>query len=249
MRFGEERTRPARDLLAHVPIASPVCVVDAGCGPGNSTAMLAQRWPDAAILGFDSDKAMLEAANDAGIPARFVFSELATWAPDAPIDVIFSNAALHWADDPPAVARRYFGFLKSGGALALQVPQNFDQPTHLAIRETAADPRWKEKLKNVRVFDPSRIPRAPDYMRALRAEGAVIDAWMTEYYHRLQGEDPVFHWVAASALRPFLAALQGQERETFAEAMKDRYREAYGPELDGSVVLPFRRLFVIALRG
>ncbi len=246
LKFGDERTRPAFDLLGRVPVEKPSHVVDLGCGPGNSTALLAARWPSANIEGIDSSVEMIAKAQDSGVRARFSVADFETWTPDAPSDVIFSNAAIHWAPDSVALAVRLFGMLAPGGALAVQIPQNFDRPSHTLLHALARDPRWMARLQGARQIDPDTFPRAPEFVRAL---GGDVDAWTTDYLHILRGADPVFNWVSGSALRPFLDLLDDADRIAFEADLKRQYLAAYPPEPDGSTLFPFRRLFVVARRG
>ena len=248
MRYGDERTRPAVDLLARVTSAHPARVVDLGCGPGNSTALLVARWPDAEVVGLDSSAEMIATATAANIPARFAVADFDTWAPDAAPDVIFANAAFQWSHDPLALVRRLFAVLPSGGALAFQIPQNFDQPTHVAVRDIAAKEPWADKLADARWYDPAGFARAEDYARALAPSGARLDIWTTDYLHRLTGADPVFRWMEGTALRPFLTRLHGGERAAFEAAVKTALTAAYPAEPDGTTLFPFRRLFVVASR-
>ena len=246
LKFGGERTRAAADLLARVPLNAPRHVVDLGCGPGNSTALIASRYPSADILGVDSDDAMLTKARAEHVNARFEAGDFETWTPRQAPDLIYTNAALHWAVDPLGVASRLFQSLAPGGALALQAPQNFDKPSHVEMRAAAQDGPWKEKLRGV--FQPLML-RAQDYARTLAPHGAKLDAWSTAYLHILDGEDAVLKWISGSALRPYFALLNVDERAAFESNLAARLRRAYPPEADGRTYFPFHRVFVIASRG
>jgi len=246
MQFGAERTRPAADLLARVPNDKPKRVVDLGCGPGNSTALLAACWPDAQVLGVDSSVEMIQAANATDVNASFVIGDFESWEPPSPPDVIFANAAFQWSSNPIALVRRLFAHLAPGGVLAFQVPQNFDQPSHVVMREVAANGPWAEKLDGARWYDPGGFARAPEYARALSR--ARRDIWTTDYLHILRGPDPVFRWMAGTGLRPFLDRLEGEERVAFEDEILTRFAAAYPLEPDGSTFFSFRRLFVIAAR-
>ena len=249
MRFGDERTRPAVDLLARVMTINSAHVVDLGCGPGNSTALLVARWPDAEITGLDSSVEMIATATAANIPARFAAADFDTWTPDAIPDVIFANAAFQWSRDPLTLVRRLFALLPDDGVLAFQIPQNFDQPSHVAVRDIAAKEPWAERLADARWYDPAGFARAEDYARTLAPLGARLDVWTTDYLHRLTGADPVFRWMEGTGLRPFLTRLHGDEREAFEAAIKTAFAIAYPPEPDATTLFPFRRLFVVATKG
>jgi trans-aconitate 2-methyltransferase len=229
-----------------VPLTKPARVVDLGCGPGNSTALIASRYPKADILGVDADEAMLAQARAANINARFEAGDFETWAPREAPDLIYSNAALHWAADPLAVAARLFQTLAPGGVLALQVPQNFDRPSHIEMRAAAQDWPWAAKLAGV--FQPLLLS-GEDYARALSPLGAKLDVWSTAYLHVLEGADPVLKWISGSALRPYFAQLNAEERASFEANLAVRLRRAYPPESDGRTYFPFHRLFVIAAQS
>jgi trans-aconitate 2-methyltransferase len=245
MSFGDERTRPAADLLARVAVDAPRRIVDLGCGPGNSTALLRARFADADITGVDSSETMLAQARASGVPARWEQGDFDSWSPETPVDLIYANAAFQWSADPIALVTRLFTLLAPGGALAFQVPQNFDQPSHVEVRAAVDDGPWAAKLKSVKQYDPG-YSKAPDYARALIPLSAALDIWTTEYLHLLDGPDPVFRWISGTGMRPFTQALEGAERAAFEQAARERLARAYPPEPDGRTLFPFRRLFVIA---
>ena len=243
--FGDERLRPARDLLARVPLEAPARIADLGCGPGNATELLAQRWPDAAILGVDSAPEMLERARKSGIEAEWVEADLARWAPDQPFDLIYANAVLQWLDDHERLFPRLMGFLRPGGALALQMPRNFEAPSHAMMRETAASGPWAGRLRGVLRGAPVGPPS--DYFAILKVHAADLDIWETEYLHVLEGHDPVLKWTRGTALRPVIDALPEVESAAFEAAYTARLRLAYPRREDGQTLFPFRRLFIVAL--
>lgn len=249
MRFGTERTRPALDLVMRIPDIGVRRIVDLGCGPGNSTQFLASRWPDAAIIGVDSSPEMIAAARKQVAHADFAVADFETWAPETPPDVIFSNAALHWSKDIVTLVVRLFHALAPGGVLAVQIPQNFDRPSHTIPHTMAGEALWAQKLVGARWFDPAHFPRDLTLARPLAAAGAGLDVWTTDYLHLLRGRDPVFDWAAATTLQPFMAALEPPDCAAFAAEARRRYAAAYPPEADGATVVPFRRLFVVARRG
>lgn len=241
--FADERTRPAADLLARVPVERPGRVVDLGCGPGNSTALLSQRWPDAKVEGLDSSPQMIEAAKKSGAKAEFVIADIAAWEPSARYDVIFSNATYQWLPDHRALLPRLMGFVAKGGVFAFQVPNNQYAPSHNLMRETAEEGPWAVKLKNVRgIF----VEKAQDYFDMLAFHGASIDIWTTEYLHVLDGEAAVFKWVSGTGLRPYLDPLDADEREAFVRTYKAKLNEAYPRRADGRTLFPFSRLFAVA---
>ncbi|MFF9349525.1 trans-aconitate 2-methyltransferase [Streptomyces sp. NPDC014734] len=250
LRHADHRTRPFHDLLARVPdppAAPAPRVADLGCGAGNVTALLARRWPRARITGYDNSPQMLERARThAGPLLDFVEADAATWTPAEPFDVIVSNALLQWVPDHLARLPVWLDALTPGGTLALQVPGNFDQPSHVLMRELAASPRWRERLHGV-LRHADAVPAPTAYLDALTAPGITADVWETTYLHLLHGEDPVLDWVKGTGLRPVLTALGDDPgaRDAFLAAYRDLLRTAY-PAGPHGTVFPFRRVFAVA---
>lgn len=241
LQFEEYRTRPARDLLARVPAERPGTVVDVGCGPGNSTRLLLERWPEASITGIDSSAPMLARARDAIPDARFVEADLREWAPDGSVDVIFSNATLQWLGDHPAVLDHLLSWLAPGGTLAAQMPRNYSEPSHVRMRELAES--WGEQLRGVLRVAP--VATTAEYHRMLAGAGRKVDVWETEYLHVLEGDDPVVEWMRGSGLRPVLDRLAPAAGEEFAAAYAAAMRDAYPREPDGTTLFPFQRVFLV----
>jgi len=241
--FGEERTRPAADLLARVPIKTVRRIADLGCGPGNSTALLRARWPDAEIDAIDFAPEMLKDARASGVEASFIEADIATWQPDESYDVIYSNAALQWLGEHETLLPRLLSFVRNGGALAVQVPRNFDERCHRLIREAVADPRWRDELKDVR--DWWNVLKPEVYFDLFSARAQIIDMWETRYFHILDGKDPVFHWMMGTGLRPFAAALKSPLKEKFLEHYRALLAEAYPPQPGGKTIHRFLRLFFV----
>ncbi len=242
--FGAERTRPAIDLLARVAGEAPARVADLGCGPGNSTALLAARWRDAAIDGIDNSQDMLAAARNSPVHANWILSDVAQWAPELRYDVIFSNATLQWLPGHRALLPRLMGFLAQGGTFAMQVPRNFDQPCHTLIRAAAIGKSWAHKFEGVR--DWWHVLAPEEYFGVLEGCASSIDLWQTNYVQVLRGEDAVFRWMSGTGLRPFAAALDDDERAEFLEIYRDGVAAAYPMRQSGVTLYPFRRLFVVA---
>ena len=240
--YADERGRPFLDLIARIDAESPRRVVDLGCGPGNLTGLLAQRWPDADVLGLDSSPEMIERAQAPGV--RFAVGDLREWVSDEPeqVDVLVSNATLQWVPDHLELLPRLVERVSPGGWFAFQVPGNFDEPSHTIRRDLAAEERYVEHTADVAVPD-SQDPAT--YLEVLAATGCTVDAWETTYLHVLTGDDPVFTWVSGTGARPTLEALPPGLREGFEEEFRARLRAAY-PRHDYGVLLPFRRVFVVA---
>lgn len=247
-KFENERNRPVRDLLAQIHTVPVATAVDIGCGPGNSTELLIERFPQATISGMDSDADMIEAARKRLPHISFDRADIATWQPPATYDVILSNAVLQWLPKHETLMPSLVGKLAPGGSLAVQMPDNLDEPAHVLMREIAADGPWAGKLAGAA---GSRAPRhdADWYYRVLRGSAGSIDIWRTTYHHPLAGgAAAVVEWFKGSGLRPFLAPLDEAEREDFLARYQEAVAGAYPAMPDGTVLLPFPRLFFVATR-
>jgi trans-aconitate 2-methyltransferase len=244
-RFERERTRPAEDLLARINTPIQRKIVDLGCGPGNSTALLAERYPQSAIVGLDSSPDMLASARSRLPRAEFRLGDIAEWT-DPEVDLVFANAALHWVPDHLGVMRRLAGALPAGGCLAVQMPDNEDEPSHALMREVAATARFRVKLADAGKAR-ERIGAFADYDAALSPE-CDLDLWRTTYVHRLAGPDAIVAWVESAGLRPFLNPLDADERAAFLTLYRAEIARAYPPSADGHALLPFPRLFIVATR-
>jgi trans-aconitate 2-methyltransferase len=245
LRFSDERLRPALDLLARLPVRSPARIVDLGCGTGNITAILTQRFPSADVLGVDSSAAMLAKAREAGLSCRFVQADIAAWQPETAPEVIYSNAALHWIGEHETLFPRLLSLLAPGGCLAVQMPAMHDAPLRALQYQVAEGGPWAERLKHIRSAPPILDPGV--YWDLLRPRAASLDLWETVYLHPLQGEDAVMEWASGSSLRPFLDALPEAERQSFRHAYAAAVRPHYPRRPDGTTLLPFRRLFIVAI--
>lgn len=251
LRFGDERTRPALDLLARVPLGEVELACDLGCGPGNSTALLRERWPGARLVGVDSSEAMLERARALaereGWRASFVRARIEDWTPSEPPDLLLSNAALHWVGALERHVPRLFDALPAGGVLAYQVPQRVrGQPFVEALLAVARDGPWAARFDPLPWGGPSPSPQEHHGWLAGRAR--TLEVWTSEFLHALEGEDPVLEWTRGSALLPFLERLDGEERERFVARYRERLRGAYPRSADGRTLFPFARLLVVASR-
>lgn len=247
LRFSDERLRPAADLLAQVRLDQPRRVVDLGCGPGNVTTLLAARFPQAEVTGIDSSAAMLAKARVAAPACRFLEADVGAWTPDSPPDLIYSNAALHWVGGHETLLPRLLSLLAPGGVLAVQMPAMHDAPLRALQPAVAASGPWADALRGV--GSARSILSAEAYWDLLRPHTATLDIWRTTYMHALQGEDAVAEWAAGSSLRPFLDALPANLRAAFRAAYAAALRPHYPRRPDGSTLLPFRRLFIVARGG
>jgi trans-aconitate 2-methyltransferase len=247
LRFADERTRPCRDLAAAVALEAPRRVVDLGCGPGNSTAVLAARWPDAEIVGLDSSEAMIAAARGDAPQRTWIVGDIATWTGEARSDLVFSNAALQWVRDHDAVYPRLLSQVAPGGALAVQVPYNLVAEAHEAMREVAARPAWRAHFgEKVREW---HVHPAAFYYDLLSPLATRIDLWETEYLHVMPDAAAIVEWYKGTGLRPFLDRLPEEaDRQRFLGDYLEAVTAAYPARRDGRVLFPFRRLFLIAYR-
>jgi trans-aconitate 2-methyltransferase len=242
--YADERGRPFVELLARVGAERPRTVVDLGCGPGTLTALLAQRWPDAVVTGLDASPEMVAAARGRADGLSYELADLRDWAatPGEPVDVLVSNATLQWVPGHLELLPALVDRVRPGGWLAFQVPGNFGEPSHTIRRELADEAPYAASTRDLATpagHDPAT------YLQALAALGCTVDAWETTYLHVLTGEDPVFTWISGTGARPTLQALPDDLRAGFEAELKRRLRAAYPPQPHG-VVLPFRRVFVVA---
>jgi trans-aconitate 2-methyltransferase len=257
LKYADERGRPFADLVARVGARDPRYVVDLGCGPGQLTASLRGRWPDADIEGIDSSapmieraKALLQEETASRAPAgglSFHRGDLRDWQPTRPVDVLISNATLQWVPGHVDLLPTWVGHLAPDGWLALQVPGNFASPTHQILFALAAEEPWARHL-NVPVRQRPSAPDPDVYLEVLSAAGCQVDAWETTYLHVLSGEDAAFEWIKGTGARPVLQALPDAVRPDFEAAYKARLREAYPPR-DVGTVLAYRRIFAVARRS
>ncbi|MBL8673454.1 MAG: methyltransferase domain-containing protein [Rhodospirillales bacterium] len=244
LKFASERLQPALDLLARVPAAAPRTVVDLGCGAGTLAPMLTARWPGAALTGIDGSPEMLARARTDHPGATFVEADVSAWRPEAPVDVLFSNATLHWLDGHDELLPRLLANVAPGGTLAVQMPRNFDAPSHTSVTAAIENGPWRSRLEpHLR-----RRPVAPpeDYHRILAPRAATLAIWETEYLQVLSGPNPVAEFTKGTWLKQFLDRLEEPERSAFEADYRARVAAAYPKEPDGRTLFRFRRLFVVA---
>lgn len=247
-KYATERGRPFVDLVSQIQADSPRRIVDIGCGPGNLSALLAERWPTAAVEGIDSSTEMIEQASSLATDRlTFRVGDAASWRPPADTDVIVSNATLQWVPDHHDLVVNWSRELPEGGWLAFQVPGNFAAPSHALMRELAESSRWHAQVGNV-LHHHDSVLEPTQYAQLLLDAGLDVHAWETTYVHRLPGADPVLEWVRGTGLRPVLQALSPEDADEFERDYAAALRAAY-PRTRHGTLFPFRRIFVVAYRG
>jgi len=247
LKFEDERTRPPRDLLARVPLRAPRLVVDLGCGPGNSTELLVERYPQSAIVGLDSSPDMLRKARERLPTCKFIEGDIATWEPELRTDLLFANAVMQWLPDHPAILRRLLEKLPQGGVLAVQMPDNTREPALVFQGEVGRSGPWAEHPE-IKAAPRDDLPSIEAYYDLLQPVSSHIDIWHTVYNHVMASPLAVVEWFKGSSLQPFLSPLDPAAREKFLAAYAEKIVGAYKPRVDGKVLLRFPRLFIVAVR-
>jgi trans-aconitate 2-methyltransferase len=247
LKFEDERTRPPRDLLAQVPLQKPRHVVDLGCGPGNSTELLVERYPQSEIVGLDSSPDMLRKARERLPNYAFVEADISTWSPQPQTDLLFSNAVMQWLPDHTTVLRRLLESLSPGGVLAVQMPDNTREPALMFQGEVGRSGPWADHPE-IKAAARGHLPSVEDYYDLLKPVCSHIDIWHTVYNHVMASPEAITEWFKGSSLQPFLSPLDAKGREQFLAAYTKKIVGAYQPRHDGKVLLRFPRLFIVAVR-
>lgn len=250
LKFSDHRLRPALELLGRVRLESPAVIYDLGCGLGQLTRIMSERWPAASVYGLDNSREMLKEGAATPSSVRWIEADIRTWSPDEPADLIYSNATLQWVEAHRDLFPRLVGYLKSGGCLAVQMPLSWGAPSHRLMRQTLANggpggtalgtEQFRQAIAREWLEDPEV------YYDLLAGRSKSLDVWETEYFQILEGDDPVLEWVKGTGLRPILRGLDDPERETFLAEYARRLRAAYPVRADGRTLYRFRRLFVVA---
>ena len=242
--FADHRGRPFFDLLSRVGAQNPRRVVDLGCGPGNLTVTLAQRWPGAVVEAVDSSPEMVAAARERGLYATL--GGIAEWSPRPDTDVVVSNAALQWVPGHADLLVRWAGELTAGSWIAMQVPGNFDAPSHQAVREVAKRADFADALSDMPWREADVVGTPTDYAGLLTDAGCRVDAWETTYVHQLSGETPVLDWITGTALTQVRSRLSDEAWQQYRRAIIPELARAYPMRADGTTFFPVRRVFVVA---
>lgn len=244
LRFDQHRLRPALELIQRIPLEHAAQIADLGCGTGNVTALLQQRWKDAQILGVDSSSNMLARARQDYPQQQWLEADIQTWQATASYDLLFSNAALHWLPDHSHLLPRLLSMLNTGGVLAIQLPNNFAAPSHTLILQAARNGGFCKRLE---AFLPHNSPvhRPAFYYDLLSAEAQHVEIWETEYWQVLVGDNAVAEWTKGTCLKPLLDALDEPARSQFEQEYRHLLASAYPQRADGTTLFPFKRLFMV----
>lgn len=243
--FEAERTRPAQELLNRISLPSPSYATDLGCGPGNSTELLHHRWPEARVTGLDSSRAMLDEAQQRLPDCAFEQADIRYWQAAPPPDVIYANASLQWLNDHQTLLPHLVSQLAPDGVLAIQMPDNLDEPSHRLMRSMAERPQWEDKI-DPQASARKRLLSTDQYYDLLTAVGCQVDIWRTTYYHLMPSPQAIVDWLRATGLRPFLATLDEAQQETWLAEYQAEIARAYPARRDGQRLLAFPRLFIVA---
>ncbi|MES2413255.1 MAG: trans-aconitate 2-methyltransferase [Pseudomonadota bacterium] len=246
-RFEDERTRPARELLERVPFSKAAQVVDLGCGPGNSTELLVNRFPGATVGGTDNSQPMLDSARKRLPGVQFELSDIADWQPAQAPDLIYANASLQWLGQHETLIPRLFAALAPGGVLAIQMPDNRNEPTHRSMREVAAMQPWSNAIGEAAAVRTAILP-LQSYYDMLAPRAANVDVWHTIYQHQMTSPSAIVEWVSATGLKPFVEPLDAPMRAGYLAEYEKRIAAAYQPRTDGKLLLAFPRMFIVAQR-
>jgi trans-aconitate 2-methyltransferase len=245
--FADERARPALDLIARIPVRTPRLIHDVGCGPGNSTALLAAAFPDAKLTGVDSSHAMIAKAKATVRKASFIVGDVTQWSPNPKADIVFSNALFQWVPEHGRHLARILEAMKPGAALAVQMPDTLMEQSHVQMAKTAARPEFSAKLAQA-VKARAPLLSAQGYHQILQPMAHTFDIWRTAYFHRLSGHQGIIDMLSSTGLRPFLDPLTGEERRAFLASYTKAIAPHYPLMADGSLLYPFPRLFILAVR-
>ncbi|HET9791165.1 MAG TPA: trans-aconitate 2-methyltransferase [Candidatus Angelobacter sp.] len=247
LKFSDQRARPAADLIAQIKLENSRRIIDLGCGTGNSTEQVHARWPQAQITGLDSSASMLKQAAERHPDWQWDHAEIDQWRPESSFDLIFSNAALHWLGDHAGLFPRLFQHVSHGGALAVQMPNNFHSPAHQAMKKVAANSRWSAALTNA--SEKFGVQPVAFYYEVLRKLASHLDIWETEYLQIMDGPKAVHEWIRSTGMRAYLERLADDEqRADFDRLCLEEMEKAYEANDQGKVLFPFKRIFIVAYR-
>ena len=247
LKFKTERTQPAIDLANRIPVQSPADIIDIGCGPGNSTDILKKRYPNAAVVGADNSENMLEAARKNYTDIEFILCDASKELNNIgrKFDVVFSNACIQWVPDHPKLLREMMSLLKEGGALAVQIPMNYDEPIHRIIGEAVKSEKWRDKFSDPRQFYTLTPEKYYDILAEISSD---FSMWQTTYFHRMKSHSDIMEWYKSTGLRPYLEALSHADKTEFEKDIFREVERAYPKQANGEIIFRFPRLFFTAIK-
>jgi len=250
--FLDLRTRPARDLLNAIPnTIQPRSAYDLGCGTGNSTILLQQRWPQAKVIGIDSSSDMLKEAKLTYPDLEFIKEDIAQFSPTEKVDALFANASLQWVDDHETLIPKLASFLNPNGVIAIQMPNNFHSPTHqVTIQLLQNNPAWQHFLKNLRYGALTKpFYQLPWHYDLLSNSGLHdLQIWETEYFQEMNSYEDIFTWVKGTGLRPVLSAMDSETQTQFRNAYIGAIAKEYPLQTNNKILMPFRRIFMVGIK-
>jgi len=247
MQFSSERTQPSIDLIGKINQIEPKSIIDIGCGPGNSTQVLVNRWPKSQITGLDSSTAMIKKAKQDYPNQEWIVADALTYNPEIKYDIIFSNAVIQWIPNHEKLLTKFHENLTDNGIIAIQIPLFWDMPLGQIINNTAKDDRWKTKTESV--SNLFTIHDYSFYFDQLSELFNSIEMWETHYMHILNSHIAILEMMRSTGLKPCLERLDDDsEKNKFEEEVLKKIRNAYPIQKNGKVLLPFKRLFFIGYK-
>lgn len=246
LKFKSQRTQPAEDLARRILTDNPQSVLDVGCGPGNSTRVLKNRFPKAHIIGVDSSETMIQKAKETCPDIEFQVMDITEEHPGLEnLDVIFSNACLQWIPHHREFVPKLFGRLRRGGVLAVQIPMNSQERLFTILSETVCEPQWDFSSLSLQ---PNTTLTCEEYFDLLASLTPRFDIWETVYYHPMPSVEAMVEWMKGARLRPYLNALSEKDAQALVTEITEKASKAYTPQKNGEILFKFRRCFFTATR-
>lgn len=244
LKFKKQRTQPAIDLVSRIDLTAPKRIIDIGCGPGNSTLTLKNRWPNAEITGIDNSPSMIEQAKKTDGDINWICADASDDLDGlGKFDIVFSNAAIQWMPRHEELLPRLFSLLDVGGVFAVQVPVTTQMPVHVSLQSIVQSERWSNKFSGENSHSTFSAPYYYDILSKLSRD---IDLWETHYYHVMENHQSIVQWYSSTGLKPYLDRLESASDQTnFLIEFENALKFAYPKQVDGFVLFPFTRIFFI----
>ncbi|MBN2011786.1 methyltransferase domain-containing protein [candidate division KSB1 bacterium] len=245
LKFKNERAQPSIDLVSRIHTNySPTSIIDIGCGPGNSSQVLVERWPDVKVVGLDNSPSMIEKAKQDYPGQEWILADAAQFVADMKFDILFSNATIQWVPDHAELIRKFRDMLSDRGLLAVQIPLFWDMPLGKAIKQVASEARWNKLTTGVSELLTIRNPSF--YYNELAKYFNSIEMWVTDYIHVMESHMAILEMISSTGLRPYLDRLENDEkRQSFENDVLAQIKINYPVQENGNVLFPFKRLFFI----